>query len=84
MIEHAREEARQSVQIFVASENQTNACSMYKKMLNVIMHLAILLVMHLYDCISQSTFVSLSLNDLAMCGHSVVQPSNAGAPGWCV
>jgi hypothetical protein len=34
-----------------------------------------------YDCISHSTFVSMSLNDLEMCGHSVVQPSKAGAPG---
>jgi hypothetical protein len=76
--EHAGEEATN--QNFGCLQNQTSACSMYKKMLIVMMQSGIF-SMQLYDCISQSTFVSMSLNDLIMCGHSIVQPSKAGACG---
>ena len=62
-------EKKQPIQIFVAFENQTNACNMYKKMLIVIMQSGIFYV-QLYDCISQSTFVSMSLNDLVICGRA--------------
>jgi hypothetical protein len=67
------QEKKQPIQIFVASENKTNACNMSNTLLIVIIQFCIL-SMQLYDCISQSTFVSMSLNDLVMCGHSVVQP----------